>query len=152
MFCDEGCHFDQYTVKIDGSGRLTVRNRRFLRRFQPATMEIQPAPTYLTETKYNHTQKEQFPPVNIGNETLIGPVDMHENPIEPMATQTPPPIHQPAESPKEVRKTLPAESSKEVSKKLPAALKRLFSHNNEGLHEDIIPSEEGGRKTRSRKT
>ena len=143
---------DQYTVKIDGSGRLTVRNRRFLRRFQPATMEIQPAPTYLTETKYNHTQKEQFPPVNIGNETLIGPVDMHENPIEPMATQTPPPIHQPAESPKEVRKTLPAESSKEVSKKLPAALKRLFSHNNEGLHEDIIPSEEGGRKTRSRKT
>ena len=35
---------DQYIVKIDGSGRLTSRNRRFLRQFQPASMVIQPAP------------------------------------------------------------------------------------------------------------
>jgi hypothetical protein len=32
---------DQYRVKVDGSGRLTLRNRRFLRAFKPATPDIQ---------------------------------------------------------------------------------------------------------------
>jgi hypothetical protein len=27
--------FDQYVVRVDGSGRATVRNRKFLRRFEP---------------------------------------------------------------------------------------------------------------------
>ena len=28
------CHeFDQYTIKLDGTGRLSLRNRRFLRKF-----------------------------------------------------------------------------------------------------------------------
>lgn len=27
--------FDQYVVRVDGSGRVTVRNRKFLRRYQP---------------------------------------------------------------------------------------------------------------------
>lgn len=31
---------DQYTVKVDGSGRLTLRNRRFLRGFTPFTERI----------------------------------------------------------------------------------------------------------------
>ena len=36
---DAGQH-DQYTVKIDGTGRVTLRNRRFLRKFTPATLDI----------------------------------------------------------------------------------------------------------------
>ena len=37
--------YHQYLLKVDGSGRLTRRNRRFLRQYQPATMEIlQPEP------------------------------------------------------------------------------------------------------------
>ena len=131
---------DQYTVKIDGSGRLTVRNRRYLRRFQPATMEIQPAPTYSSESDNRHTQKEQYPQVSIENETQVRPDDLHESPVEPMITQSPPPIHQ------------PLETTKEVSTKVPAALTRLLSHNKEGLREEIKPPEEGGRKTRSRRT
>lgn len=31
---------DQYHVKVDGSGRLTVRNRRFLRKFTPASLTL----------------------------------------------------------------------------------------------------------------
>ena len=27
--------FDQYTIKVDGSRRLTKRNRKFLRKFNP---------------------------------------------------------------------------------------------------------------------
>ena len=30
-------HHDQYQVKVDGSGRVTLRNRRFLRKFTPIT-------------------------------------------------------------------------------------------------------------------
>ena len=36
---ETGAH-DQYTVKVDGSGRLTKRNRRFLRSFKPASMSV----------------------------------------------------------------------------------------------------------------
>ena len=31
---------DSYTVKVDGTGRLTRRNRRYLRRFEPASVDI----------------------------------------------------------------------------------------------------------------
>ena len=36
---DVGQH-NQYTVKVDGSGRLTTRNRCFLRKYTPATLDI----------------------------------------------------------------------------------------------------------------
>jgi len=39
---------DQYLVKVDGSGRLTLRNRRFLRKFQLRTDTIpQPVPSLM---------------------------------------------------------------------------------------------------------
>ena len=37
----ESLSHDQYRVKVDGSGRLTLRNRRFLRAYTPATPTIQ---------------------------------------------------------------------------------------------------------------
>ena len=41
---------DQYVVKVDGSGRLTKRNRRFLRAFSPASVVIHNAPLSSTPT------------------------------------------------------------------------------------------------------
>ena len=41
---------DKYTVKIDGSGRLTDRNRRYLRAFKPDVQNILPAPSPLQST------------------------------------------------------------------------------------------------------
>ena len=41
----EALDHDQYWVKVDGSGRLTLRNRRFLRAFTPATPEFEPQVT-----------------------------------------------------------------------------------------------------------
>ena len=44
--------YDQYNVKVDGTGRLTLRNRRFLRSFSPIVRTpptlITPSPTNLT--------------------------------------------------------------------------------------------------------
>ena len=39
MVVEVGTH-DQYKVKVDGSGRVTLRNRKFLRHFKPATTDI----------------------------------------------------------------------------------------------------------------
>ena len=36
----ESAGHDQYRVKVDGSGRITLRNRRFLRAYTPATPSI----------------------------------------------------------------------------------------------------------------
>ena len=38
--------FDSYLVKVDGSGRLTKRNRRFLRKFVPASPCLSSPPRY----------------------------------------------------------------------------------------------------------
>ena len=38
----ESAGHDQYRVKVDGSGRITLRNRRFLRSYTPATPSIRP--------------------------------------------------------------------------------------------------------------
>ena len=39
----ESLGFDSYNVKIDGSGRITKRNRRYLRKYTPATIDIAPS-------------------------------------------------------------------------------------------------------------
>jgi len=31
----EVCQYHQYVVRVDGSGRITIRNRRFLRKYTP---------------------------------------------------------------------------------------------------------------------
>ena len=41
----ESSGHDQYQVKVDGSGRLTSRNRRFLRAYTPANPSIELLPT-----------------------------------------------------------------------------------------------------------
>ena len=46
----EVLNFDKYPVKIDGSGRLTIRNRRFLRQYTPAT-NLKPSTTDAIVTK-----------------------------------------------------------------------------------------------------
>ncbi|XP_022784754.1 uncharacterized protein LOC111325247 [Stylophora pistillata] len=38
----ESAGHDQYRVKVDGSGRITLINRRFLRAYTPATLSIRP--------------------------------------------------------------------------------------------------------------
>ena len=44
----ESLGYDQYRVKVDGSGRLTLRNRRFLRAYSQATPSITPRPPQLS--------------------------------------------------------------------------------------------------------
>ena len=64
--------FDAYTVKIDGTGRLTRRNRRYLRKFEPASLEIRtvrPQPKVTLDTVH-HTSMERpsAPPPSTNND------------------------------------------------------------------------------------
>lgn len=47
--------FDQYAVKVDGSGRITLRNRKFLRKYQPYAA-TDPTITIIDDLKYNTSQ------------------------------------------------------------------------------------------------
>ena len=143
MVVDAGPN-DQYTVKVDGSGRVTVRNRRFLRKFEPASMVIQASPssappfTADKDPNQNHwsplisDHAESQDRSNEPRDSPVIPSQSEEVPLDP--TQ----YTEPATSP-------PQESGT----KLPTALKRLLSHNKEGHREKILTPEEGGRKLRS---
>ena len=128
---------DQYVIRVDGSGRLTARNRKYLRKFQTVSMEIQPAP----------------PTIHIRDDIIL---PTHENYV-------PPPIHQQSDAdstpqgnvidnniPTDAVMDEPSLQNKEVSRRLPAVVRRLLPHNSEGLTEQAqMPCEEG-RKLRNR--
>ena len=147
----EVCNHDQYVLKVDGSGRLTKRNRRFLRSFKPASLAIDNAP--LSNTAQAHKRPEIFP-VN--------------SDVEERSTPFPPPMLVPSESldineepcpanvpDSEAPPTTPCISNTLANQppegeKVPAMLKRILPFNSQGRCEDTVPPEDGGRRTRRR--
>ena len=72
--------FHQYGIRVDGSGRLTLRNRRYLRRFTPA--KTQPSQSTILED-ITASKPPHHPPPN----TVI-----HLPPIPQSTTTTPAPV------------------------------------------------------------
>ena len=130
---------NQYSVRVDGSRRLTTRNRRFLRYFQPAVDMIQPTTPPL---KRNNIEPEHFDQ----NQESVSNEDIRFKHI----TQTPSDsqFHQ-GEDGNDIISHFPIQTGEKVSK-LPSAIKRLQPHNSEGLKEESRDAAEGGRKTRSK--
>jgi hypothetical protein len=137
--------FDQYTIRIDGSHRLTKRNRRFLRSFQPATTTIsqhQPQSTqYPQEAIVNQTNPsvvvEQPNPTTLRPVTSGGRVsdggEVMIPPDEP-ATQLPVSPALPAAAPMEIP------VSRGDGRKQSLSVRRLRDHNKPGLKEqDVVP-------------
>ena len=54
-------NYDQYWVKVDGSGRLTLRNRRFLRKFVPPSLTIRD-PLSHSHQPYGLATRDSLPP------------------------------------------------------------------------------------------
>ena len=92
----ESTGHDQYRVKIDGSGRLTLRNRRFLRAYTPAPSSIPrpqvtaPAPTTshapqpVNLCPEDPTQQDEGSVPNPASPPLPGtPRDSSPDPAEP---------------------------------------------------------------------
>ena len=92
---------NQYLVKVNGSGRVTVRNRRFLRKFTPAAMTVNQQPLQGTTANNvpsdstssdhashrEHTQLHTDPYHDVTNETGSANVDTSET-----ETTTPSPV------------------------------------------------------------
>ena len=142
---------EQYTVRIDGSGRLTTRNRKFLRYFQPASMEVQPAPTSLlneyqpTINPQNTVQSyDDSHVVRNERETLLH----QEPPSDAMVAEDDPQSHTVSEALEPVV-THRDKSHNVFNKKAQLALRRLMDHNSEGLGESTLPVVEG-RQLRNR--
>ena len=154
--------FDQYVVRVDGSGRITVRNRKFLRRYTPVQRQ-QPRRVIsddlpLLYKPRSATPHELAPPPRMqppsstpdqatpASKTLITPAPTpRPNPNKPspdsppLGTEPgPAQIPQPADPPGRANTATPAASAptpEAGQKKTPLALRRLMDYNQPGLLE-----------------
>ena len=127
----EAMPFKQYRIKLDGSGRITLRNRRHLRKFTPFYRPNVKTPAHAINTPAANTVPAEGPrqnqePVDVSNETpqvepCSGPLDGEES-VPAMATslESPPSVEPPPSPPQ-----VPKEKPKEI--KIPLALRRLFN-------------------------
>ncbi|MEM7284015.1 MAG: DDE-type integrase/transposase/recombinase, partial [Pseudomonadota bacterium] len=146
--------FDQYVVRVDGSGRVTLRNRKFLRKYTPvvprsplAMLPVLSSPTAVmtqtipitppTPTALHHPCPE-----------IANSPDTQHNP--PPDTSTPSGGDSPGDnstaSPEQndtdlsVSPTQETSSSPEaVTKTMPRSLRALQSYNKPGLKETPLP-------------
>lgn len=153
--------FDQYVVRVDGSGRLSIRNRKFLRKYIPVQERL-PRRTIDDDLRYIPRLPSPCNPVTplLPASTGGPPAKPSPGPIAPEpptpgathfhptqdSTQLPPtltiqpsadlPPESPAAppiSPAAPPTTPPA--TEPQTKKLPLALRRLMDHNKKGLLE-----------------
>ena len=86
--------YDKYSVRVDGSGRVTDRNRRFLRAFKPAEAPRIPAPRLPVDEPQGLGQRENVhvsvPSVPTEVESEPPPVMIDAEPQD-MATPSPQP-------------------------------------------------------------
>ena len=135
---------DQYTIRIDGSGRLTTRNRKFLRQFQPASMAIQPAPTANIPTT-NQTTANPHNSIDIEREAPLH----RELPTENITTEDDHQCHTVIETPEPVTTIDSVKPHNGLDGKGQLALRRIRDYNTEGLKENT-PTVVEGRRLRNR--
>ena len=92
----ESLSHDQYPVKVDGSGRLTLRNRRFLRAYTPATPTIQTHQPFVKPSGVNKKHERPSPVgPDLGVSSPTPAVAPNSNPTDraqsPPTTASPPP-------------------------------------------------------------
>ena len=146
--------FHQYAVKIDGSGRITLRNRQHLRKFTPfqsrSPLEVVRSPNEPPQApRDNPTVPNEVCPEAPGSsqvpETTV-PINPIAQPHQDTAISS-----AMAAPPAESEESHPGPSPcvpDAPPVKVPQALKRLRSHNAPGLSED--PENVLHRRTRNR--
>ena len=91
--------FDQYVVRVDGSGRVTLRNRKFLRKFSPVYSPHTP-----------HTLDVDIRQDNPPQRPMVGKQPERDNPPSPSALPlTTPTANEPATQPPATERPLDLE-------------------------------------------
>ena len=145
--------FDQYVIRIDGSGRATLRNRKFLRRIVPVKQQRTPtsiadnvspfAPSPFTSPLVAQppppsTQQSQSAPMNFDEQYVGRSEEVAPGNSDDSTTGSQSPIQQPpaddvgrgAQLTPEIAPATPETPPR--AKKVPLALRRLASFNPEG--------------------
>lgn len=150
--------FDQYVTRMDGSGRATLRNRKFLRKYDP--VQLPPARRNITDDlRYlptPHLRPRPQPCEAPTQSPSPSPAMAHADSTPPMLELPDATLHRPEpttvvhpapapivgpSSPRATRRhpqaTTPAPPGSATSpgKKLPLALRRLADHNMRGNNE-----------------
>lgn len=133
--------FDQYVIRVDGSGRTTLRNRKFLRKYEP--VQKRHPPTTISQDLQRLLQSRYRPTPTI---TLhVPPTDTPI--VQPGSTPNTPPHEEPAPSqdpnvhqdtpasPPPPSTIAPQQPPSHKTKKPPLALRRLQDYNSKGLSE-----------------
>ena len=68
--------FDQYIVKVDGTGRMTLRNRKHLRSYTPIPRA--PRDTFIVDAETHHAPMDQ------PKETYTYTMPTSDNPADPL--------------------------------------------------------------------
>ena len=140
----ESCGHDQYLIRVDGSGRITKRNRQFLRVFKPASSSIDQKHGIVISKA---VKENEFP---IDNTKIVNQSSQLEDQINSPIKSIPeiqpvneeyPQVDTPCEFPEN-------DIQPQVTHKIPSMLKRLFSNNEPGRLEST-PVLREGRITRS---
>ena len=155
--------FDQYVVKVDGSGRVTLRNRKFLRKYVPATV-CYPPNHVLMDNAYKppqpctriHPDPPSKPtrihpdPPSKHRVPVATPPDISTNlPTAPAITPVSPSSERPTPVPVATPLPLNTPDPTIAVQRAPQALKRLLSHNAPGLKENgFIPQADNPSSTR----
>ena len=131
--------FDQYVVRVDGSGRVVPRNRKFLRKYTPVISRtpIMMVPGHTTGLPA--TQKVSVTPDTTRPPPPPPPVrstPQLPNPQPPGPVSTPCPQSSPMPDPGPIAEMPPPTPS---TKDIPRALRVLMPHNTPGLKEQDAP-------------
>ena len=142
----EACEHDQYLVRVDGSGRITKRNRRFLRAFKPASASIvrnqnmgRAVEDDIPLEKCHNDITPPLPPL-IESEPQFEEDHLPPSPNLTESPQTPIPATHPVNE-----KEIPTPTTQKV----PNMLRRLLPFNEPGKLESTPVIVEGKRVTRS---
>ena len=119
--------FDQYVLKIDGSGRLTLRNRKFLRKITPYQLTKHfksdlPVPTTQTQEP---PQPLPPPPVQIPDEPPTPVTIPNTEPPETLAETPPAPPLSPAPTPLSPQPPIEPRRSSRVKKETDRLVDRM---------------------------
>ena len=147
--------FDQYAARVDGSGRVTLRNRKFLRKCEPvATRETQrdiqedmkslPKIIPLPPLKNDLTPSVPMPKVipTVQEDPTTSPEEIIVDNTPPLTPSPPTPI-----LPNTTAQPSNNDDLAPIKKPESRALIRLFSHNNPGVKEIIKATPETNETT-----
>ena len=143
---------DKYLIKVDGSNRLTIRNRRFLRLLKNASTTISDAvhPGQPTSWKeWRPSSSNSHPNITESNDVididttgeppLLPDYDTSEDRVEENYERDIVPVENHQQHQRHEHESLDESCNRTQTTKEPLALRRLERFNSKGLKEDDNP-------------